>query len=246
MPEPLPPRRDPDLSGPDTGKIREALEYYDRVLLISPRDPVILNRKAVALVNLGRFEEALACSKSAAAICTDRADIWVSMGVAYDHLGRYTEAAEVLERAIALNPYDTYARALLAIVYQRLEMPDEADEQNRKLQEMVFPKEYAGFYFTLASFMLGLLLGGIRSVEGSSAAVSAIAQLIILAFFFAIAGLLWRSLKAEREVARHSGPVAAGVRHDRDSRPTGMYVVMFIMVAAFVIGIAAGIWLRVH
>ncbi|HXX55458.1 MAG TPA: tetratricopeptide repeat protein [Methanoregula sp.] len=223
------------------------IESLDRMLEENPRDWRTLNAKAVALINLGRFEESLGCSRQAAAIVPGQADSWVSMGVAYDNLGRYSEAAEVLERAVRLSPYDTYARALLAIAYQRLEMPDQADEQNRKLQEMVFPREYAGFYFTLAAFMLGLLLGGIRSVEGSSPVVSAAAQLIILVFFLAIARLFWRSLKTEREVARQGGTTATtGPRRERNSRPAGMVIALCILGAAFIIGIVAGIWLRVH
>jgi len=224
-----------------------SIESLDRMLAENPGDWRTLNAKAVALINLGRFEESLECSRQAAAIGSDHADIWVSMGVAYDNLGRYSEAAEVLERAVRLSPYDTYARALLAIAYQRMEMPDQADEQNRKLQEMVFPREYAGFYFTLAAFMLGLLLGGIRSVEGSSPLVSATAQVIILVFFLAIARLFWRSLKTEREVARQSGTtVMPGPHRERYSRPAGMVVALCIMIVAFIIGIVAGTWLRVH
>jgi tetratricopeptide (TPR) repeat protein len=239
------PRDDAGLNPAHQGKARDALDRFDAELSGNPQDPVVLNNKAVALINLGRFEEALACSRKAAVFCSGDADIWITMGVALDNLGRNTEAAEALERAVTLRPYHVYARALLGITYQKLDMKDSAEIQNRKLQEMVFPKEYAGFFFTLAAFLLGFLLGGIRSVEENSPVISIGAQLIIVAFFCALCGIFWRALRTEYEVSHPPVP-APDISRDRGT--TGMYFVIGVMFIAFCIGtvFGLGVWASYH
>jgi tetratricopeptide (TPR) repeat protein len=237
--------RDTGLNPAHQGKIRDALDRFDTELLDNPQDPAILNSKAVTLINLGRFDEALATSRKAAIFCTGDADIWITMAVALGNLGRNAEAAEALERAVAIRPYHVYARALLGITYQKLDMKDSAEIQNRKLQEMVFPKEYAGFFFTLAAFLLGFLLGGIRSVEGNSPVISIGAQLIIGAFFCALCGIFWRALRTEYEVSHPPVPAPDLVRF---RGTTGMYFVIGIMFVAFCIGIVFGldVWASFH
>jgi tetratricopeptide (TPR) repeat protein len=227
------------------GKIRDALDHFDAELRRRPEDPLVLNGRAIALINLGRFDEALACSRKAAALSPGEADAWITMGVALDNLGRSTEAADALERAVAIRPYHVYARALLGITYQKLDMKDSAEVQNRKLQEMVFPKEYAGFFFTLASFLLGFLLGGVISAESSPVALSVGAELIIIAFFCALCGLFWRSIRIEYEVSRPPVP-ASVVPADRGM--SSAYIVIGIMIAAFCIGAIYGtdVWASFH
>ena len=239
------PRADSGTNPVNRGKILDDLEQIDEELRRHPSDPGILNSKAVALINLGRFDEALACSKRAAALCSGDADIWITMGVALDNLGRNSEAADALERAVAIRPYHVYARALLGITYQKLDMKDSAEVQNRILKDMVFPKEYAGFLFSLASFLLGFLLGGVISADSSPIAVSIGARLIIIAFFFVLCGLFWRSIRFEYEVSHP--PVPASVA-PRDRFMNSAYIVLGIMVAAFCIGAFFGtdVWTGFH
>ena len=167
------------------------------------------------------------------------------MGVVLDNLGRSTEAADALERAVAIRPYHVYARALLGITYQKLDMKDSAEIQNRKLQEMVFPKEYAGFFFTLAAFLLGFLLGGVISADNNPPALSVGAELLIIAFLCALCGLFWRSIRIEYEVSHP--PVPASVV-PRDRGMSTAYLVIGIMIAAFCIGAFFGtdVWASFH
>jgi tetratricopeptide (TPR) repeat protein len=222
------------------GKIKEALDCYDRALAECPDNEVILTNKAIALITIGRYEEALALSKRAASINPDSPDIWVNMGVALEKLDRLYEAAEVLERAVAINPYDAYARALLGIVYQKLDQGDRAEAQNRQLQEIVFPNEYAGFFFGTAAFLLGMLLGGIHGLEGKPLEVTLPAQAILFFFFCLICVLYWKSLKKLHGINRNViiVPYPAPVEGDRSTR--GMYIVLTIMVIVFGIGILMG------
>lgn len=228
------------LSLAQQGKIAEALDCYDRALQKNPDNDVILNNKAIALITVGRYEEALAHSRRAVCINPDSADIWINLAVALQKLNQLSEAGDALERAVEINPYDAYARALLGIIYQKLNQEDRAIAQNRQLQELIFPNEYAGFYFGTAAFLLGILLGGIRSVEGRPFEIAASSQIIILIFFCLICLLYWKSLRRQQEVNRNViiVPYLSPVEGDRSTR--GMYRVLLLMLMVFIIGIVIG------
>jgi tetratricopeptide (TPR) repeat protein len=226
------------------GRMHEALECYDRALGVNPDNDVILSNRAVALIALGRHDEAFESCKRAVAVNPNSADIWTNMGVALEKLKRLPEAAEALERAISLNPYDAYARALLGIIYQKLNQPERAEAQNRQLQELVFPNEYAGFFFGTAAFLLGILLGGIRGVEGKPLTITIPSQVIILFFFLLLCLIYWKSLWKLHEINRNviMVPYPSSVQGDRSTR--GMYVVLMVMIVVFLAGILLGsdIW----
>lgn len=230
------------------GKVHEALDCYNQILATSPDNDIILNNKAIALITLGKYEEALASSKRAASINPDCADIWVNMGVALEKLNRQGEAGDALERAVSINPYDAYARALLGIIYQKTNQQERAESQNRQLQELMFPNEYAGFFFGTAAFLLGLLLGGIHSVQGRPFEIVIPSQAVILFFFILICILYWRSLRRQQEANRHViiVPYPSPVEGDRSTR--GMYMVLLLMIVVFAVGAVAGTdvwnWMR--
>lgn len=226
------------------GKISEALDCYERALHASPDNEMILNNKAIALITLNRYEEALATCRKATALRTDCADIWTTTGVVYEKLGRYSDAADALEQAARLNPYDCYTHALLGIVYQKLNLEERAEEHNRKLQDLVFPNEYAGFFFGTAAFLLGILLGGIHGVEGKPVEITVTSQLVILVLFCIMCLMYWRSLNRLHQINRNVFvvPYPLSVQGDRSAR--GMYIVLGIMVVVFAVGIILGsdIW----
>jgi tetratricopeptide (TPR) repeat protein len=230
------------------GKVREALDCYDRALQTSPDNDVILNNMATALISLGRFDEALGYVKRAATINPFCADVWINRGIALDKLDRPQEAAEAFERAVLISPYNAYARAQLGILYQRMDMGDRAEAQNRKLQEIVFPKGYAGLYFATAVLLLGILLGGIRAVEGSDPSIAITSQAIILLFFCMVCALYWKSLKMWQEVNRHIIVVPVPVAQRPEHGTTGTYIVLIGLGLVFVIGILMGsdVWNWLH
>jgi Flp pilus assembly protein TadD len=237
------------LSLAQQGNFREALDCCDLALRRNPGDSGILNAKAAALIAMGRFEDALEPARKAASANPGSVDCWINLGVALEKLDRLHEASEALERAVEISPYHAYARALLGIVYQKMDLGDRAEAQNRKLQEIVFPHGYAGFYFATAAFLLGLLLGGIRAVAaGKPPAITISSQLILLLFFCVICRLYWRSLRVWQQINRNViiVPHAAPGRKDRGSR--GMYLAMAGMVLVIGAGILAGssVWYWLH
>jgi tetratricopeptide (TPR) repeat protein len=228
------------------GKIQEALACYDKALISNPDNDVILNNKAIALISLGRYEESLACSKKATAINPHEPAVWINKGVALEKLGRLTDAAEALEQAVAISPYNAYARALLGIIYQKLEMYERAEAQNRKLQEIVFPREYAGFYFTTATFLLGILLGGILSVEGKPFFMTAGSACIIVLLFCIICRLYIRFHRLQVEVRRDVVTASHPATGNGGWKRADLFVVLGFLVFVFFIGTVSGIGIWQH
>jgi len=223
------------------GKLHEAIVCYDRALTASPHNTKILTNKAIALISLGRYEESLACSQKAIRIDPFDDDVWINKGMALEKLGRYPEAVDALEQAVALNPYNAYARALLGIIYQNMEMNEKAEAQNRKLQELVFPREYAGFYFATATFLLGLLLGGLLSVEGKPLPITLGSEGIIILFFGIICILYVRARRLQIEIRRDVVSTSPGETGQRGRSRSSEAVVLGFLVFIFVIGTVSGI-----
>ena len=221
------------------GKISEALNCYDEALKVNPKNDVILNDKAILLIRLDKCEESLIFTKRATSINPEAVEAWVNMGIALDKLGRYEEASETLESAVLLSPYHAYAHAMLGMIYLKRDMNDRAAEQNRIIKEIVFPHEYAGFYFALSTFLLGILLGGVMTVEGIPFEVSFGSELIILFCFGIICLLYWRSRRMWQEISQQviMGPYQL---HQKKSYPRGLSLVIIIMIVVFVIGIILG------
>jgi tetratricopeptide (TPR) repeat protein len=228
------------------GRMEEALDWYDKALFSHPRNEAVLNNRTIALISLGRYEEALACSRTASSINPYSVDVWINMGIALDKLGRHPEAIDVLEQAVAISPYNAYARALLGIIYQKMEMDDKAEAQNRKLQEIVFPREYAGFYFATAVFMLGILLGGIRSVEGKPLEVTAVSQLLIIILFGILCSLYLRSLRFFQEINREVLTAPCPPAPVGDHAAGGVYVHLVLLFVVFLTGTVMGMTIWAH
>ena len=228
------------------GKIHEALACYDKALQSNPKNDVILNNKAIALISLGRYEESLACSKRAISINPYEAGVWINKGIALERLERLPEAVDALEQAVVISPYNAYARALLGIIYQKLDLYDKAEAQNRKLQELVFPKEYAGFYFATATFLLGLLLGGIMSVEGKPFPVTLGSAGIIILFFGIICILYVRALRLQIEIHRDVVSVASREKGIWEYGGSSEALVLGFLVFVFFVGTVSGIGIWQH
>jgi len=227
------------------GKIQEALRCCDRALAVNPDNDAILSNKAIVLISLSRYEEALLHARKSAAINPGVADTWVNIAMALDKLGRQQEATEALRCSLKINPYNAYARAFLGILYQKLDMNDCAELQNKKLQELVFPHEYTGFYFALAAFLLGILLGGIHSAGVKSFGIGALSQASLVLLFCGLCAIYLRSHRILQEINRH--PFAevsrAATKPDRMKTP---YPVLCVLVFVFVLGIMSGILIWMH
>ncbi len=89
------------------GQPAEALPFYDEVMRLSPRDPLMwafMGSKAIALILLSRYEEALECAREGQRV--PHTALWTFMPEvsALGHLGRIEEAQSAIERVRAIKP----------------------------------------------------------------------------------------------------------------------------------------------
>jgi tetratricopeptide (TPR) repeat protein/tRNA A-37 threonylcarbamoyl transferase component Bud32 len=86
------------------GRHEEAIQCYDKALVLDPRNTDSWNNKGNSLHSLGRHEEAILCFDRALEIKPDEADAWNNKGNGLDSLDRYEEAIRCFEKALDLNP----------------------------------------------------------------------------------------------------------------------------------------------
>ncbi|MGZ4864517.1 MAG: toll/interleukin-1 receptor domain-containing protein [Halobacteriota archaeon] len=76
----------------------DAVTYYDKILDVSPSDASVLNAKAVALMNEGRYQTALQCCESATQYQPDFADAWKNTGKCLEKLNRPDDPLSAMKR----------------------------------------------------------------------------------------------------------------------------------------------------
>lgn len=81
-----------------------ALVCFEEVLALDPHHTRAHVKKAAALEQLGRLDEALACYDHALALDESLTDAYVGKGAIYNRLERYREALECYEHAAHLQP----------------------------------------------------------------------------------------------------------------------------------------------
>jgi tetratricopeptide (TPR) repeat protein len=91
-----------------------AAEDYRAFLRVRPDDVRALSNLGVVLVNLGRYEEAIAEYQAAARILPDDDHIELNLALAFSKSGRLNEASQLLETLHAKNPAEQKVTLLLA------------------------------------------------------------------------------------------------------------------------------------
>ncbi len=98
-----------------SGLFEEAIDYYDRTIAAVPEhEAAILPKRATALVNLGRWPEALADFRQAVEQDPDNARLRMRFADALDHHGERAAAAEQRRLASAAVGEDAERAGLLA------------------------------------------------------------------------------------------------------------------------------------
>ena len=92
-----------------SGRYEEAAALANKVLAQSPDDDTIHLPLAFAYEGLGRFDEALAVHVAATEADRRSAMSWQGRGVALLRLGKDRESLRALERAVELEPTNTWA-----------------------------------------------------------------------------------------------------------------------------------------
>ncbi|HNP73611.1 MAG TPA: tetratricopeptide repeat protein [Kouleothrix sp.] len=91
---------------------KEAFDLFERALQINQRSHAAWLWRAMALTDMGRFNDALASYDHALEIEPDNARVWNSKGALLTELGRAEAALECVNRAIELSTSDAKTKSI--------------------------------------------------------------------------------------------------------------------------------------
>jgi cytochrome c-type biogenesis protein CcmH/NrfG len=94
----------------DQGKLEEAIEAYNKAIIIKPDNAEAYYNMGIVLKDQGKLEEAIEAYNKALAIKPDFAEAYYNMGNALREQGKLEEAIEAYNKALAIKPdhADTY------------------------------------------------------------------------------------------------------------------------------------------
>ena len=118
------------------GRAVAAANEYQRALQASPHSPIILNKLGRVLIQMNRFDEALAPLKKALDVDPDNANTYVQLGRVHHAAKNYKESRTVLEEAVQINPFNPVIYRLLTDVYSALGDQEKAKQAKTTLDKL--------------------------------------------------------------------------------------------------------------
>lgn len=114
---------------------QQALVCAEKAIALDPKSAFAENGRGLALVKLGRHQDALNVCDRALALDPEYAHTWSIKGSALYKLERYNEALEVFDHALALEQNAT-RWGFKALALRKLGRTNEAEEAERKAKEL--------------------------------------------------------------------------------------------------------------
>jgi protein O-mannosyl-transferase len=133
------------------GRIKEAIEQYQKAIQIYPDYTDALDSLGVAFAAERRFDEAIECYRMSLRISTNDADVLDNLGVVLADRGRSDEALGYYQRAIAIAPNFAEAQNNLGILLAKQGKTAEAIAQYQKAIEL--NPNRAEFYYNLGNLL---------------------------------------------------------------------------------------------
>lgn len=91
-----------------------AKEYFEKAIAIDPQMDVAYNGLGIALMNLGKFDQAEIAFSAAAALNSRSLEILNNLAVCYERLGKKNEAIENCNKILAIDPENATIKQNLA------------------------------------------------------------------------------------------------------------------------------------
>jgi len=116
-----------------------ALQRFDAMLALRPRDAYALASRAHLLAQLGRQDEALAAQQELVRHHVDQPAAWFNLGYMLEEAGQLERAEAAFRRAIEIDPRMDrawYGLALVLIQARRFDEAVQALKKNTELQPM--------------------------------------------------------------------------------------------------------------
>jgi tetratricopeptide (TPR) repeat protein len=142
-----------------------AIQYCDQAIALDPARPEPYYRRANALRNVGRLDEAVAGYEEAIARKPNYAHAYCNRGAALQSLGRVDSALSSYDRAIALDPTDAMSHYNRALLMQECFRWEEALASYGRAIELDPQFSDAHYNRSMAQLFLGDFESGWRGYE---------------------------------------------------------------------------------
>ena len=117
-------------------KYKEAMLYYNKALIIDPKNPEAWYLRASVLIDTGKSKEALVDCEKAISLDQNYAPAWSKKGLAFYNLEQFEEGLFASTRAASLNGNDVSAWYIKGVCLDELGRSDEAQEAYGKSLEL--------------------------------------------------------------------------------------------------------------
>lgn len=104
-----------------SGRLIEALPYFEKVVLLKPNDPDAINNLGITLQKMGKFDEAATQFRVALDLKPEFAEAANNLGITFEKLGDLPQARLWLEKSTLLNQNNADFHNNLAGVLRELE-----------------------------------------------------------------------------------------------------------------------------
>ena len=136
------------------GHMDEALDAFDRAILLDPRFAAAYANRGIALSDLRRLNEAVESYRQAISEDPLSADTHVCLGNALAELGRHEQALESYRQAVGLRPEYAEAHFNLGVTFRELNRAEEALQSFERVIQLKPDHEYAYGLWLLAKLAL--------------------------------------------------------------------------------------------
>lgn len=110
---------------------------YKMNLFMDPDDLETLNNLAMAQYRSGEIDDAFNSLQTVLKKDTNNFNAIDGMGVVLIRKGKYEEAMEYLQKAVAMNDKDVMVHVHLAVAYDKLNQPDKSKAELKKAGSLV-------------------------------------------------------------------------------------------------------------
>lgn len=107
---------------------------YDKASKLGVINPHIENRKAFALMNAGKFGEAVSVLEKIKDVYPDYYSTYVNLARGYLSLKNYPQAINALDSAVRINPFDKELYLMYQKIFNEQKNQYELEKTNRKLE----------------------------------------------------------------------------------------------------------------
>lgn len=118
------------------GRLDDALTYFKRASLLSPKNPTYLGQLGALENELGDFKNSESHLRLACALSPETPEFHISLGLSLSNQGFYPEAIECYEKGLAINPESFDALNNLGTSLLKLRAHDKAENAYLKAIEI--------------------------------------------------------------------------------------------------------------